>query len=252
MARQPMRPDSWLKHMEAFKSFVGGMNTTDPESAMSDAEVVELVNMDISDRGALTRRTGMRDHFREMIWRDLYRDPNEGNLLAPGTHAMNVDSNGDGVADGFTAFNSGTITATRSIEDNAQKITAVSSGSSGAWASVYHVINVIGGQPYSFSVEAKTGGGTAEGRFYVSWYDDIGSLGLFSNFIYIPPNSRWKRHVNPDQVAPVNATKARLYFQVYCRNGGETGSVWFKRARFEEGSIANPYDEQSWSWLATL
>ena len=66
-----MRPESWLKHMEAFKNFIGGMNTMSPESAMQDSEVAELVNMDISERGTLTRRTGMRNHYREMLWRDL-------------------------------------------------------------------------------------------------------------------------------------------------------------------------------------
>jgi len=71
MARQPARPESWLKHMEAFNDFSGGMNSMSPESAMADSEVAELVNMDISEKGTLSRRTGMRNHFREAIWRDL-------------------------------------------------------------------------------------------------------------------------------------------------------------------------------------
>lgn len=66
-----MRPESWLKHMGAFKNFIDGMNTMSPESAMKDSEVTELVNMNISERGTLTRRTGMRNHFRETLWVDL-------------------------------------------------------------------------------------------------------------------------------------------------------------------------------------
>lgn len=71
MARQNMRPEPWLKHMEAFRSFVGGLNTTSPESSMLNVEVSDIQNMDISDRGSLSRRAGMKSHGRRGIWLDV-------------------------------------------------------------------------------------------------------------------------------------------------------------------------------------
>lgn len=71
MARQNMRPQPWLKNMEAYSDFSGGLNTMSDQTKMADTEVALLVNMDISPRGTLVRRTGMVNHKRGAIWGDI-------------------------------------------------------------------------------------------------------------------------------------------------------------------------------------
>lgn len=71
MARGNMRPQPWLKHIEIYTNFSGGLNSTSDHTKMADTEVVELVNMDISPRGTPTRRTGMVNHKRNALWGDI-------------------------------------------------------------------------------------------------------------------------------------------------------------------------------------
>ncbi|WP_203289849.1 hypothetical protein [Metabacillus sp. cB07] len=71
MARQNTRPRSSLKSMEAYSDFSGGLNTMSDQTKMADTEVALLINMDISPRGTLVRRTGMVNHKRGAIWGDI-------------------------------------------------------------------------------------------------------------------------------------------------------------------------------------
>lgn len=155
---------------------------------------------------------------------------------------MNKDYNKDGIAEGYSSLSSGTITYHFAVdpEENAQKIEVISSGSAGAWASVYREVNTTAGNTYSLQVEVKTKG-AVEGRFYVSWYGETGSLGKYTDFGYVPPNTDWATYKIPNQVAPEGATIARVYFQAYCRNGGETGIVWFRKAQWEASTTATDF-----------
>lgn len=71
MARGNMRPQPWIKHIETYTDFSGGLNSVTDSTKMLDKEVAELVNMDISPRGTLRRRTGMVYHQRKGIWADI-------------------------------------------------------------------------------------------------------------------------------------------------------------------------------------
>lgn len=66
-----MNPQPWVKHIEIYNSFSGGMNTTSDVMKMSDVEVADITNMDISPRGTLQRRSGMVVHQRSVLWSDL-------------------------------------------------------------------------------------------------------------------------------------------------------------------------------------
>lgn len=78
MARQQASYDPAAKHMQVYQGFVG-MNTSDNEVSMRDQEMVELVNMDLDERGSLRRRTGIRAHTRRAIWGDI-KGENWGDL----------------------------------------------------------------------------------------------------------------------------------------------------------------------------
>ena len=71
MARANMRPQPWLKNMEIYRTFNGGLNSMEDFTKMADTEVADLVNMDITPRGTLQRRSGMELHSRGAIWGDI-------------------------------------------------------------------------------------------------------------------------------------------------------------------------------------
>jgi hypothetical protein len=47
------------KKMEVFQNFTGGLNTVSPPDGMTDTELTDMLNQDISERGSLKRRHGM-------------------------------------------------------------------------------------------------------------------------------------------------------------------------------------------------
>lgn len=64
MARQSMYPQPWVKHMEAYKDFSGGLNTITTNDNMFDNELLGgTVNIDLGERGSLKRRYGMKRHL---------------------------------------------------------------------------------------------------------------------------------------------------------------------------------------------
>jgi hypothetical protein len=71
MARQNMRPQPWLKHMDAFEDFSGGQNSRSANDNLSDNELLKLQNADIEPRGKLKRRTGIGIHRRSALWSDI-------------------------------------------------------------------------------------------------------------------------------------------------------------------------------------
>lgn len=70
MARQPMNPQPYLKHMESYTYFQG-LNTVDNDQQLTEAELIQLKNIDLIERGTLKRRNGIRNHTRRAIWGDI-------------------------------------------------------------------------------------------------------------------------------------------------------------------------------------
>lgn len=66
-----MRPEPWVKHMESFDSFSGGLNTVADQTKLLNTELREIVNRDIGERGSLKRRHGLVHHERRGIWADV-------------------------------------------------------------------------------------------------------------------------------------------------------------------------------------
>lgn len=63
MAKQSMNPVPYLKHMEAYNDFSGGLNTVASDDNLKDNEFTDLVNVDLAERGPAKRRTGMTRHL---------------------------------------------------------------------------------------------------------------------------------------------------------------------------------------------
>lgn len=64
MARQPVNTKPYIKHMEAYNNFAGGMNTTSASASLQNNEFQDLVNVDLSERGSARRRKGMSSQLR--------------------------------------------------------------------------------------------------------------------------------------------------------------------------------------------
>jgi hypothetical protein len=58
--RTQYRTRPYEKLMEVYQNFSGGLNTVSPPDGMLDNELTDMLNQDISERGSLKRRFGMR------------------------------------------------------------------------------------------------------------------------------------------------------------------------------------------------
>lgn len=63
MARQNMRPIPYLKNMEAYNDFSGGLNTITSDDNLKDNEFNDLLNVDLDERGSVKRRNGWSRHL---------------------------------------------------------------------------------------------------------------------------------------------------------------------------------------------
>lgn len=74
MARQPMNPVPYLKHMEAYQNFAGGLNTVSANDTLRDNEMPDISNRDLGTRGSVNRRSGMskvESLTRIVTWQDV-------------------------------------------------------------------------------------------------------------------------------------------------------------------------------------
>lgn len=62
MQRQPYYTDPAKKELGISQDFSGGLNTVTAHDNMRNNELTKLVNMSFDERGALSRRTGLRSH----------------------------------------------------------------------------------------------------------------------------------------------------------------------------------------------
>lgn len=60
MARQPTNVKPYLKHMESYNNFSGGLNTVTTIENLRNNEFPDLTNIDLGERGSLKRRYGMK------------------------------------------------------------------------------------------------------------------------------------------------------------------------------------------------
>lgn len=90
------------KHMEVYQNFSGGLNTVSPPDGMLDTELLDMLNQDISERGSLKRRHGLRKlvngitnpqgYFRHYKTDGTYDEiyAFDGNLYKNGTSVANL------------------------------------------------------------------------------------------------------------------------------------------------------------------
>lgn len=155
----------------------------------------------------------------------------------------------DGVADGWSKFQNGTMgsAAVYSMESGAQKII---SGPSGAAAELAGIIpnprmtsaRVIAGVNYYASIEARFASvtGNVTLRFRREWYDSSGTLLLATILVAgsspLPSGGGMVRYGVDLGAAPANAAYCAISPQVFSSAGGESITAWFDNPQIEKGS----------------
>jgi hypothetical protein len=74
MARVKTNPVPYLKNMEAYNDFSGGLNTVTSNDNLKDNEFASLVNVDLAERGSVKRRSGMSQlegTYKITQWKDI-------------------------------------------------------------------------------------------------------------------------------------------------------------------------------------
>lgn len=174
--------------------------------------------------------------------------PDARNLHA--RSALATDTNGDGVADGYTIWaNAGSAFA---IEGGAQRVTLASS-IGGNLAGLYpssdaELSPVAPGCPYFTSIEVKLAPTAAVGvRVYVEY--------LTTGFALVPGSGTYHTvAVNPTlpdftrlglqlPTVPASAARVRLRWNIYDAAGGAANGshAWFRRIQLEQGSAFTSY-----------
>ena len=163
--------------------------------------------------------------------------------------SMGIDSDGDGVVDGWRKF--GSMSATTSWlfdeEEKAQMINIVDTADvSNVAVENDQYIPVTAGVAYTFSAYMRMEGELppeSGGKLIIMWYDEASPLGLMgSNESGVFVDADYTRH-SLTATAPTGALFAKVRIEFHASNEQISGTLWTKWAQFQEGSAATDYEE---------
>jgi hypothetical protein len=142
--------------------------------------------------------------------------------------AMTVDTNADGVVDGFTEQHTATSVPVFVLDDG-QKIT-MADATTAAHADVYTaLIAVSPNTPYALSIDSKIARSAVETvRLSIGWYTAADAVISSSTLSGLNPGTTYSRQTLT-ATSPATAAKARLTLRMDTAIG-DTGSAWFKDA----------------------
>jgi hypothetical protein len=161
-------------------------------------------------------------------------DRSTGNLLGA-NGAMIVDSNADGVVDGFASAEA-SCTPVYVLDGGmpGQKITLAVVTDAGAYAYIRpDFIAVSPNTSYTHSIDAALVRSGAEvTKLEIDWYTAAGAYISTSNGALINPGTTYSRQVLTG-TSPATAGKVYLKILFFAMGIGATGVVWFKDALFQ-------------------
>lgn len=158
---------------------------------------------------------------------------------------MDVDSNSDGKVDGFSSWADPGLTATYSLDDNAQKIEVTASTAAGN-AMVFTGFFTIDPNK-KYSVQALSRGIVSSGNFqnniFIYWRDASDAHIKDSAISLQAPTTYWKLYRLENITPPANAAKACITLCARVNAAGDAGSVWFRNVQFEEANTCSTFTE---------
>lgn len=147
------------------------------------------------------------------------------NLIAGGS--FELDSNADGLADGWLAYSNGStgsITRARTSASTAhgtwsQTVEAATlGGTSVDHAGIYRNVPVAANQPYTLTASLRAATGTFTGRLYITWRDaSLVIIGSVNNSPTV--TGSWQRFALSGS-APANAASADIFAFMQAGGGG--------------------------------
>jgi len=167
--------------------------------------------------------------FAQALWAEEGRT----NLIPSSYGLMTVDSNSDGVVDGFSKYQ---VNATSVYAlDGGQKITLANVTNANGLSEVYLTTKfaVSPNTPYALSVDAAlVRSGSEMIKLCISWYTSGGTLISQNYSPEINPGAVYSRQ-QLTATSPATAAQAIVELLIYAKAVGATGSVWFRHAMFE-------------------
>lgn len=208
-----------------YADFSGGLNCDLSPDMVPDNCLTVADNVDLST-GAIRKRGGSVPIGLEGTC------PAQTVERVPAAYkAMDTDSNGDGVVDGFTK-NSGSVTQVHSV-DSAQKVTLADATQTYSYCGVkMSSVPVMPNTEYAFSVETKlvkSAADTESARFEIRWLD-ADYEGISVKTLLTDDTGENYTELSGVYTSPENAAFAELSFYVRAGAVGATGSAWFKNA----------------------
>lgn len=169
------------------------------------------------------------------------------NLLANG--GFEIDSNADGIADGWGAYSAGTFTGAAfgappgNGSATAQRIFAASLGSGLDDAvGVYRpaLQPVTAGLQYSLGADWTASASTFRVELYVDWVNAGGGAITATRQSWVAPIG-WTRLAMNGIVAPAGAVNARIYAWIHQASSGTNLQAYLDNVQWERAALATPY-----------
>ncbi len=169
------------------------------------------------------------------------------NLLTNG--GFEIDTNSDGIADGWETYNNGTSTGdARSLvagntSPTAQRLFASTLGpASSDLVGIRRITPqpVTAGATYSLSADFTANVSTFEVELYVDWLNSGGGVISASRQSWAAPMG-WTRRELPGIAAPAGAVTAHIYAWMHQAASGSNFQAYVDNVQFEPGAVATPY-----------
>lgn len=157
---------------------------------------------------------------------------------------MDIDSNADGVVDGFESLVGAGITGISSLDatEYCQKVQITASTTTNPYTirRLYSApFTVIPGEVYSWSLYVKVSGNVYVLVGLVLYNSsDVFQTTIWSSNI---TSTSWVTTKTENRTIPVNCYKARFYISVNPITIGDTGTAWFKNALLEKAAFVGNY-----------
>lgn len=161
---------------------------------------------------------------------------------------MDVDSNSDGVVDGFNTDSNPSVTPVYTFDavDGAQRIQITGSTGAGVAQVQQTISGFEAGEVVSVSADTRFDSLVGVTGEIVGVWLDITGTAIISVFqVTGLTNTSWTRHDTENQVAPTNAIHLQLILRLRAGAAGNTGSGRFRDVQVERGSAHYGFTDNS-------
>lgn len=200
------------------------------ESSLADKATKKQLPIDITDYGAVG--DGVTDCL------SAYNTAISGTTSdATGriqNASLNVDLNGDGIADNWTSYQDSTITGSANMTTDGQQLTISASTGAGGQG-VFQTFSSIPGETLTIGVTYKSANAIGSFIPYVVIYPASGGSPI--SFFELANSASYTTVNNLQITVPNGVTSVKLYFMARAKTSGDTGSITIKNVTLSSVSM---------------